>query len=81
MTEPRHSSEQEFEALVSSALDELPGEFQRALEHVAVVVSDRDAESVTTSDSMRQASANSGSEATRSAVGEDQSRHTPWPSV
>jgi predicted Zn-dependent protease with MMP-like domain len=34
-------SEQEFEQLVSSALDELPLEFQRALEDVAVVVSDR----------------------------------------
>jgi predicted Zn-dependent protease with MMP-like domain len=40
----RHYSEKEFEALVSSALDELPVEFQRALEHVAVVVSDRGAE-------------------------------------
>jgi predicted Zn-dependent protease with MMP-like domain len=44
MSKPRHYSEQEFEALVSSALDELPTEFQRALEHVAVVVSDRGAE-------------------------------------
>jgi predicted Zn-dependent protease with MMP-like domain len=41
---PRHYSEQEFEALVSAALDELPIEFERALEHVAVVVSDRGAE-------------------------------------
>ena len=40
----RHYSEKEFEELVSSALDELPDEFQRALEHVAVVVSDRGAE-------------------------------------
>ena len=40
MSEPRHYSEQEFEELVSSALDELPDEFQRALEHVAIVVSD-----------------------------------------
>jgi predicted Zn-dependent protease with MMP-like domain len=39
-----HYSEQEFEALVGSALDELPIEFQRALDHVAVVVSDRGAE-------------------------------------
>jgi len=44
MSKSRHYSEQEFEALVSSALDELPIEFQRALEHVAVVVSDRGAE-------------------------------------
>ncbi len=44
MSAPRHYSEQEFEALVRSALDELPAEFQRALEHVAVVVSDRGAE-------------------------------------
>jgi predicted Zn-dependent protease with MMP-like domain len=44
MSKPRHYSEQEFEALVSSALDELPTEFQRALEHVAIVVSDRGAE-------------------------------------
>jgi predicted Zn-dependent protease with MMP-like domain len=44
MSEPRHYSEQQFEALVGSALDELPVEFQRALEHVAVVVSDRGAE-------------------------------------
>ena len=39
-----HLSEQEFEALVGSALDELPAEFQRALERVAIVVSDRGAE-------------------------------------
>ncbi len=44
MSKHRHYSEQEFEALVSSALDELPPEFQCALEHVAVVVSDRGAE-------------------------------------
>ena len=44
MSGRRHYSEQEFEALVSSALDELPLEFQRALEDVAVVVSDRGAE-------------------------------------
>ncbi|HTU78281.1 MAG TPA: metallopeptidase family protein [Solirubrobacteraceae bacterium] len=41
MGKTRHYSEQDFEALVRSALDELPTEFQRALEHVAVVVSDR----------------------------------------
>jgi predicted Zn-dependent protease with MMP-like domain len=41
MSGRRHYSEQEFEELVSSALDELPTEFQRALDHVAVVVSDR----------------------------------------
>jgi predicted Zn-dependent protease with MMP-like domain len=44
MSNHRHYSEQEFEALVSSALDELPVEFQKALEHVAVVVSDRGAD-------------------------------------
>ena len=44
MSKPRHYGEQEFEELVSSALDELPTEFQRALEHVAIVVSDRGAE-------------------------------------
>jgi predicted Zn-dependent protease with MMP-like domain len=32
--------EEDFQALVRSALDELPIEFHRALEHVAVVVSD-----------------------------------------
>jgi predicted Zn-dependent protease with MMP-like domain len=44
MGKPRHYSEQEFEALVRSALDELPLELQRALEQVAIVVSDRGAE-------------------------------------
>jgi predicted Zn-dependent protease with MMP-like domain len=44
MSGSRRYSEQEFEELVSSALDELPTEFQRALEHVAIVVSDRGAE-------------------------------------
>jgi predicted Zn-dependent protease with MMP-like domain len=44
MSKHRHYSEQEFEELVRSALDELPIEFQRALEHVAIVVSDRGAE-------------------------------------
>ena len=44
MDKPRHYNEQQFEALVSSALDELPIEFQRALEHVAIVVSDRGAQ-------------------------------------
>ncbi|HEX3688382.1 MAG TPA: metallopeptidase family protein [Solirubrobacteraceae bacterium] len=34
------SSDEDFKALVRSALDELPLEFHRALEHVAVVVSD-----------------------------------------
>lgn len=37
-------SERQFEELVRSALDDLPIEFQRALENVAVVVSDRGAE-------------------------------------
>jgi len=32
--------EEDFKALVRSALDDLPLEFHRALEHVAVVVSD-----------------------------------------
>jgi predicted Zn-dependent protease with MMP-like domain len=41
MKSPKHYSEQEFEALVGSALDDLPTEFQRALDNVAVVVSDR----------------------------------------
>jgi predicted Zn-dependent protease with MMP-like domain len=41
MSKHAHYSEQKFEELVSSALDELPIEFQDALEHVAVVVSDR----------------------------------------
>jgi predicted Zn-dependent protease with MMP-like domain len=34
------SSDEDFGALVRSALDELPLEFHRALEHVAIVVSD-----------------------------------------
>jgi predicted Zn-dependent protease with MMP-like domain len=34
------SGEEDFKALVRSALDELPLDFHRALEHVAVVVSD-----------------------------------------
>jgi predicted Zn-dependent protease with MMP-like domain len=42
----KHSSysEQQFEELVRSALDDLPIAFQRALENVAIVVSDRGAE-------------------------------------
>jgi predicted Zn-dependent protease with MMP-like domain len=44
MSEHRHYSEQEFEELVRLALEELPVEFQRALENVAIVVSDRGAE-------------------------------------
>lgn len=44
MTPHRHYSEQEFEAIVSSALDDLPTELQAALANVAVVVSDRGAE-------------------------------------
>ncbi len=44
MSKHRHYSEQEFEELVRAALDELPTEFQRALENVAIVVSDRGAE-------------------------------------
>ncbi len=44
MSQHRHYSEQEFEELVGSALDELPNEFQHALRDVAIVVSDRGAE-------------------------------------
>jgi len=44
MTSRRRYSEEEFEALVRSALDELPDEFQRALDDVPIVVSDRGAE-------------------------------------
>jgi predicted Zn-dependent protease with MMP-like domain len=44
MSKHGHYSEQQFEELVSSALDELPAEFQTALERVAIVVSDRGAE-------------------------------------
>ncbi len=43
MSDHAHYSEQQFEDLVGSALDELPLEFQHALEHVAIVVSDRGA--------------------------------------
>ncbi|MDQ6835864.1 MAG: metallopeptidase family protein [Actinomycetota bacterium] len=35
------TADEDFQALVRSALDELPLEFHRALEHVAIVVSDR----------------------------------------
>ncbi|MHB8234285.1 MAG: metallopeptidase family protein [Solirubrobacteraceae bacterium] len=42
--EPKQYSEQEFEGLVQSAIDDLPPEFQKALESVAIVVSDRGAE-------------------------------------
>jgi predicted Zn-dependent protease with MMP-like domain len=44
MSGHRHYGEQEFEALVSSALDELPTKFQQALNDVAIVVSDRGSE-------------------------------------
>ena len=44
MSRHHHYSEQEFEALVSAAIEELPKEFQRALDNVAIVVSDRGAE-------------------------------------
>jgi predicted Zn-dependent protease with MMP-like domain len=37
-------SEKQFEQLVGSALDDLPIEFRRALDSVAIVVSDRGAE-------------------------------------
>jgi predicted Zn-dependent protease with MMP-like domain len=38
--EPEPVADDEFQALVRAAIDELPLEFHRALEHVAVVVSD-----------------------------------------
>ncbi|MGI9183489.1 MAG: metallopeptidase family protein [Solirubrobacteraceae bacterium] len=38
--EPPVSEDEDFKALVRSAIDDLPLEFHRALEHVAVVVSD-----------------------------------------
>lgn len=44
MSKHGHYSEEEFEALVRSALDELPAEFQAALKNVAIVVSDRGVE-------------------------------------
>jgi predicted Zn-dependent protease with MMP-like domain len=44
MGKRKQYSEQEFEQLVRSALDDLPTGFQRALENVAIVVSDRGAE-------------------------------------
>ncbi|HME02746.1 MAG TPA: metallopeptidase family protein [Solirubrobacteraceae bacterium] len=44
MSEHGRYSEQGFEELVRSALDDLPIEFQRALDNVAIVVSDRGAE-------------------------------------
>lgn len=44
MSNPGRYTEKKFEELVSSALDELPAEFQRALEHVAIVISDRGGE-------------------------------------
>jgi predicted Zn-dependent protease with MMP-like domain len=44
MGESKQYSEQDFEQLVRSALDDLPAEFQRALDNVAIVVSDRGAE-------------------------------------
>lgn len=42
MTDP--GSQDQFEALVMDAIDALPEEFQRVLESVAVVMSDRGAE-------------------------------------
>jgi predicted Zn-dependent protease with MMP-like domain len=44
MAKHKSYSEQQFEEIVRSALDDLPSEFQRALENVAIVVSDRGAE-------------------------------------
>ncbi len=44
MSDHRHYSEQEFEAMVRAALDGLPNRFESALQNVAVVVSDDGAE-------------------------------------
>jgi predicted Zn-dependent protease with MMP-like domain len=44
MSSRRHYSEEEFEALVRSALDDLPDDFQRTLDGVAIVVSDHGGE-------------------------------------
>jgi predicted Zn-dependent protease with MMP-like domain len=44
MSQHERYSEREFEEFVRAALDDLPIEFQRALESVAIVVSDRGAE-------------------------------------
>lgn len=44
MSPRRHYDEAEFEGFVRAALDNLPSEFQDALENVAVVVSDRGAD-------------------------------------
>jgi len=44
MTERRLYTDHEFGEIVRSALDELPTEFKKALENVAIVVSDRGAE-------------------------------------
>jgi len=44
MSKHESHSEQAFEELVREALEELPGEFRRALESVPIVVSDRGAE-------------------------------------
>jgi predicted Zn-dependent protease with MMP-like domain len=38
------SPETDFESLVADAIDRLPGQFQKVLESVAVVISDRGAE-------------------------------------
>lgn len=44
MSEHRLYRDHEFDELVQSALDELPDRFKKALENVAIVVSDRGAE-------------------------------------
>ena len=44
MSQRRHTTEREFEQLVRSAIDELPDQFRRGLQNVAIVVSDRGAE-------------------------------------
>ncbi len=41
---PSESAPEEFESLVADAIDALPDEFQKVLEKVAVVVSDRGSE-------------------------------------
>ena len=41
---PGPDEQGEFEALVADAIDALPAEFQRVLEKVAIVISDRGAE-------------------------------------
>ncbi|HEY0390169.1 MAG TPA: metallopeptidase family protein [Solirubrobacterales bacterium] len=44
MTDAEDQDQDQFEALVADAIDALPDEFQRVLEKVAVVISERGAE-------------------------------------